>query len=311
MKLGVTPDQQQPTAPDRRSRASTLQRSVHRCSLVAGIALIVVAMTALSGAATAPGLTAGDKYVALGSSFASGPLIPDSADQACLRSTNNYAHLVAAQLKLTLTDVSCAGATSDNVVSQPQGANPAQITAVTSDTKLVTVTVGGNDVTYTVSTLTCATDGTKGRTCLGSDVNQTAIDAEFAALPAKMLAMLQAIQRAAPKAKVLLVAYPRVLPASATPCPPSVPMTQADLKYLAGVGNRLQSILTRAATTAKVGFVDTYTPKGHDACAAPDQRWVEGEVPASPAFQFHPNAAGMAAQAKLIVKQAKSSPAKS
>ena len=50
-------------------------------------------------------------------------------------------------------------------------------------------------------------------------------------------------------------------------------------------------------------FVDTYTPsKGHDACATPERRWIEGAVPASPAFIYHPNARGMAAEAALIVK---------
>jgi hypothetical protein len=50
-------------------------------------------------------------------------------------------------------------------------------------------------------------------------------------------------------------------------------------------------------------LVDSYAPKGHDACATPGRRWVEGEVPASSAFMFHPNAAGMKAQANMLVKR--------
>lgn len=53
-------------------------------------------------------------------------------------------------------------------------------------------------------------------------------------------------------------------------------------------------------------LVDSYAPKGHDACAAPARRWVEGEVPASSAFMFHPNAAGMEAQATMLVKRLRS-----
>jgi hypothetical protein len=52
--------------------------------------------------------------------------------------------------------------------------------------------------------------------------------------------------------------------------------------------------------------VESYTPKGHDACAAPGQRWIEGQVPASPAFAFHPNGAGMKAQTKMILKKLQS-----
>ena len=41
---------------------------------------------------------------------------------------------------LDLTVASCNGATIDNILTVPQGDNPLQIDAVTSDTKLVTVT---------------------------------------------------------------------------------------------------------------------------------------------------------------------------
>jgi lysophospholipase L1-like esterase len=268
--------------------------------------LAVVAITVVGASASGQGLHAGDKYVALGSSFASGPLIPDTADQSCLRSTNNYAHLVAAKLKLSLTDVSCGAATTDHLVSTPEGAHPRQIDAVTNDTKLVTVTIGGNDIDYTVSNLVCAADGAKGQSCLGSSVKPEDNARKLAALPAKMAGMLQAIKQAAPKATVIVVPYLPVMPDAGTPCPPGVPMGSAELRYLVDYGNKMHAILKRSAAAAKVDFVDSYAPKGHDACAAPGRRWVEGEVPASPALPFHPNGAGMKAQAKMILEHLKS-----
>ena len=183
---------------------------------------------------------------------------------------------------------------------------PLQITAVTPDTKLVTVTIGGNDIDYTVSNLVCAAEGAKGQSCLDSDVKPEQNAQKLAALPAKMAATLQAIKQAAPKAKIIVLPYLRVMPASAIPCPPSVPMGSAELKYLVDYGQQLYAVLKKSAAAAKVDFVDSYTPKGHDACAAPNQRWVEGEVPASPAFMFHPNGAGMKAQAKMILAHLKS-----
>ena len=269
---------------------------------IALITFAVVAMVAIAApASSAQKLRPGDKYVALGSSFASGPMIPDVADQSCLRSTNNYPRLVAAALKLSLTDVSCGAATTDHIISTPQGAHPLQLDAVTPDTKLVTVTIGGNDVNYTVSNLVCAGDGAKGQSCLGTDVKPAEIDAALAALPAKMANTLAAIKAKAPQARVVVLPYLRVLPASATPCPPSVPMQPADLKFQVRFSDKLHTIIKRSAAAAKVDYVESYTPKGHDACAAPRRRWVEGQVPASPAFPFHPNAAGMKAQAKMIV----------
>jgi lysophospholipase L1-like esterase len=268
--------------------------------------VIVAGASFAHPAAAAAALRPGDKYVALGSSFASGPMIPPTADASCLRSARNYPHLVAAALKLSLTDVSCGAATTDNILSAPQGAHPPQLTAVTPDTKLVTVTIGGNDVNYTVSNLACGSAGARGQSCVGPIVMPAQVDAALAALPAKMATTLQAIKDAAPHARVVVFPYLRVMPASASPCPPSVPIEAADLRFLVDFGQRLYTVIKQSAAAAKVDFVDSYAPKGHDACAAPARRWVEGEVPASSAFMFHPNAAGMKAQANMLVKRLRS-----
>jgi lysophospholipase L1-like esterase len=272
------------------------------------IALAVAAVCASSaslpaGAATKPSpvVEAGDTYVALGSSFASGPMIPPVADASCLRSTDDYPGLVARRLGLTLTDVSCGAATTDNVISTPQGVHPVQLDALTPDTDLVTITIGGNDVDYSATNLICSGDAKNGQDCLGTSVQPNDIEAKFAALPAKLDATLQAIEAKAPKATVVVVPYLRVFPAVPAPCAPSVPMSTPTLYYLTGSSDKLHTAIKEAAARAEVRFVDTYVPKGHDACAVPAKRWVEGAEPASPAVSFHPNAAGMKAQAKMIV----------
>lgn len=50
---------------------------------------------------------------------------------------------------LNLVDVSCGGATTAHILGAWSELAP-QIDAVTSDTKLVTVTIGGNDLNYVV-----------------------------------------------------------------------------------------------------------------------------------------------------------------
>lgn len=93
---------------------------------------------------------AGARYVAMGSSFAAGPGIPtyvDSPPQPCTRSSNNYAHQLARRLKLDLVDVSCSGGVTADLLG-PKGALPAQLDALTPGTRLVTVTIGGNDLGY-------------------------------------------------------------------------------------------------------------------------------------------------------------------
>ena len=243
------------------------------------------------------------KYVAMGSSFAAGPSIPDSVPgQSCGRSTQNYAHLVAAELGLDLTDVSCSGATSDNVALVPQFLNPLQISAVTPDTRLVTITVGGNDVDYASSLTVCGSDGAQGRSCLASaDVQSGAVRDLLDQVEGKLTTMLQAVQAAAPDARVYLVAYPMVLPDPAVPCPPDVPMQAGDATFLGDVGAKLQAAFGAAAKAAGVHFVDVYAAShGHDACAPEAQRWVVGQATPG-AVAYHPIAPGMRAQADLII----------
>ena len=104
-------------------------------------------------------LAPGDRYVALGSSIASGfGISVQSTD--CGRSNRNYPNLVAARYRLELIDVTCGAAVIPNVVDTPQGTHPPQITALTPDTKLVTVTVGGNDIGYNATALACGNPDT-------------------------------------------------------------------------------------------------------------------------------------------------------
>lgn len=251
------------------------------------------------------------KYVAMGSSFAAGPSIPDPVpDQSCGRSTGNYPHLVAAAVGLDLTDVSCIGATIDNISVTPQAMNPLQIESVTPATRVITITIGGNDVRYSSSFAACGMDGMNGRSCLepsgdaaAPEVDPAAIDDLLNHEEDKLVAMLGKVKQAAPAADIYLVGYPMILADPALPCPPDVPMQSADATFLGSVGARLQTAFSSAAATAGVSFVDVYGPShGHDACAPADQRWVEGQANPN-VTSYHPNAAGMRAQADLIVTE--------
>src|SRR3954469_23170092 len=88
-------------------------------------------------------------YVALGDSYSSAagvqPVVPGSPP-ACSRSLLNYPHDIAAATGAeSFTDATCSGAkTSDFFASQTAGVPP-QLDAVTKKTKLVTMTIGGND----------------------------------------------------------------------------------------------------------------------------------------------------------------------
>ena len=273
-----------------------------RLRLLVATSLALASVVLVARPSAAQTVKPGDTYVAMGHSFASGPMIPPVVDASCSRSGNNYAHLVARKLKLALTDVTCAGATTHDITSTSQGVHPPQAEALNLDTKLVTITIGSNDVGYPFANIACAVTGKTGSGCLGTSLHPEDMDAALAALPGKMATMFAAIKAKAPGARVVLVPDLRVLPPSAKPCPPSVPMQPADLRFLVDVGEKLHTIMKQSAKAANVDYVETYTPKRHNACVAPAKRWIEGQEPTSPAVVFHPNEAGMKAQANLIVR---------
>jgi lysophospholipase L1-like esterase len=188
--------------------------------------------------------------------------------------------------------------------------NPLQIDEVTPDTGVITITIGGNDVSFWSSFVACGRDGMNGTSCLepsagaaDPDVDSAAIDDLLNQEASKLVTMLGQLKQAAPAARIYLVAYPAILPDPAAPCPPDVPLLAGDATFLGKVGARLQAAFVSAAAATGVSFVDAYGPShGHDACAPAGQRWVEGQ--ANPAVAlYNPNAAGMRAVADLIVTE--------
>jgi len=92
--------------------------------------------------------------VSLGSSFAAGPGIAPRATgrpRKAGQSRRHYPHRLAEPLDLDLVDATSKGATVVHIMTRSQFGQPPQIEAVTTSTKLATLTVGGNDLGYTAS----------------------------------------------------------------------------------------------------------------------------------------------------------------
>jgi hypothetical protein len=269
--------------------------------LLAAAAVAIVAAVAVPGTANAAAPTG--RYVALGDSYTSGPLIPTQVDLNCVRSNRNYPTLTATAIgSSSFVDVSCGGATTNDILNPGSGTLggtvPAQIDAVTAATALVTVGIGGNDIGFSDIITTCAESsisspfGTpcKNRyTAGGTDQLQ----ARIVATAPKVTAVLRAVRSKAPNARVVVVGYPTIVPDSGYGCWPVVPIAYGDVPYLRGVEKSLNSMLANTAAANGASFVDTYTPSiGRDACQGSGTRWVEGLVPSNSAAPFHPNAAG-------------------
>ncbi|WP_050670869.1 GDSL-type esterase/lipase family protein [Luteipulveratus halotolerans] len=133
---------------------------VRRSLATAASALLaagVVASTSSTASAADP-----VKYVNLGDSYSAGSGVTPYTDfyGLCMQSTQNWSHVIAASKGYALTDVSCGAAqTKDLTSSQYSGLAP-QLDAVTADTDVVTLTMGGNDNnTFVSAVLACGSAG--------------------------------------------------------------------------------------------------------------------------------------------------------
>ena len=116
-----------------------------------------------------------------------------------------------------------------------------------------------------------------------------------------MGAALAAVARKAPKAEILLVGYPRLMPASGT-CD-AAPYAAGDVAWIASLESDLAASLAAAARAHGVTFVPMYRrSKGHDVCSG-DDAWVNGmDPPSGDGLVLHPNAAGEKAIADAVVR---------
>jgi lysophospholipase L1-like esterase len=266
-----------------------------RSLLALALAALLLALCAIPAAA------ATGAYVALGDSYTAGPLIPNPTGLpvGCLRSDHNYPHLIAPSLTVAaLRDVSCSGATTDdftNPQSTELGTNPPQFEALSADTRVVTVGIGGNDIGFTSIIEECVNLNPFGTPCKnrftagGTDQ----IEQRIRATAPRIDAAIAGIQARSPGAKTFIVGYPTILPNSGNGCWPVVPILPQDVPYLRAKEQELNAMLATRAAADGAFYVDTYTSSiGHDVCKATGVRWVEGLVPTSPAFPVHPNALG-------------------
>ncbi|MGH3927222.1 MAG: SGNH/GDSL hydrolase family protein, partial [Pseudonocardiaceae bacterium] len=142
-------------------------------------------------------------YVALGDSYSSGvgTGVYDSASGACARSPLSYPPLWAAEHRpASFGFVACSGARTADVRAN-------QISALQPGTDLVTITIGGNDAGFGAVLQTC-TVADSDRTCFA------AVDAAAAFSRSVLLDRLNRtyaeIRRAAPRAQVIVLGYPRL-----------------------------------------------------------------------------------------------------
>jgi lysophospholipase L1-like esterase len=253
-------------------------------------------------------------YVAIGSSFAAGPGDGERAVGSylpCFRSSANYAHLFAEQAELKLTDVTCSGATTRDVLDGGQFFQSAQLDAVRGTTKLVTITIGGNDVSYlgNLGAWACANDPADvpvSARLLGvcRSTANSEVEEAYAGLPAQLEKIVYEIHRRATAAQVVFIDYTDVLPDTGTCSELRLSPQQANAGRESAM--RLATITAEVAWKTRSGLIQaSQITHGHDVCSS--QPWVYGfQFPkhslSSGPVPFHPKFQAMQAIASVLAE---------
>ncbi|MFB9924105.1 SGNH/GDSL hydrolase family protein [Amycolatopsis halotolerans] len=295
-----------PARPAGRLPGAVAARRLPRRLLAAVAVLLGLSGLAVPAAAATRGSIA-DEYVALGDSFAAGPLIfPQENFVPCFRSAVNYPHLVAKALGAKIfRDVTCSGATTAHILTTRQAGLPIQLDAVSARTSLVTLTIGANDIGLAGLGLSCfnALPEPAGVSCKdtqtagGADRGAQKVDS---AAPL-IAAALDAIHAKAPRARILVTSYTDYIQPDG--CYPIQPVWARDASYIQGLVDRLARVTERVAGSHHAEFVDLITPaEGHDGCQL-TQNWANVVVPGTTLglVPLHPTALGERNFARLVV----------
>lgn len=198
------------------------------------------------------------RYVALGDSYSAGtgagPYSPGG--RSCERSANAYPQLWARQhTPASFTSVACAGATTATVLDH-------QLSALTSATTLVSLTVGGNDVGFSHVMETCVLEWNSACT----DAVTSAEKLVRTTLPAQLDQVLRAIHTRAPQARIVLLGYPDLYDLARSPSCLGIGTTKRTA--LNQGADALDQALSAAAARNGAAFADVRPDfAGHQICA--------------------------------------------
>jgi len=230
-------------------------------------------------------------YVALGDSYSAGTGTRPEGDPSCERSPYAYGPLVSGERHYQLDFEACGGATEPDIVSR-------QVQALNEDTRVVTVSVGGNDAGFGPVVKECAEPFFWGsdRCCDMIDDAQTFIREE---LPARLDELYSEIERRSPDAEVVVVGYPRIF--GDEDCNRGTSFGDGERRRLNETADVLADVTRQRGEAHGFEFVDPRDAfTGHEVCGDPE--YVNGlSNPFS--NSFHPNRDGHRAYADLVAAE--------
>jgi lysophospholipase L1-like esterase len=270
-----------------------LSSSLRRAS-IASVALAVLTLGVAAPSASAhEGHGSRGRLAALGDSYSSGVGTPDPDPSipACYRTPYAWPNLLGAALHRQVDNLACSGAQTKDVTA-PYGGQAAQtalLAALSPQPKVVTITIGGNDVGFAPVLQTCFLSD------CGTAVEQSEVTT-VTVLPDRLATTYRAVEAAAPGARLVVVGYPRLFPthqSDVTGCPW---LTNAERRALIQAGKLLNGVIAVEAFLAGATYVDvSRTLEGHELCTT--DSWL---VPLPAAGAAHPTVEGQQAIAAAV-----------
>lgn len=241
-------------------------------------------------------------YAALGDSVAAGlglqPSNTNPSDALCGRSSLAYPYIVAAARNLRLNNATCTGAEVNQGLygSQLAGSTtlPPQIDQAfaAGSPKLMTITIGANDVGWNELLSKCYTAG-----CGSAQDGQT-VNAALLRLRFRLAVALADIQWQSGNKppKVLLTGYYRALSNAQPVCADTALLNPTEITWINHEESKLNAVIRQSATEFSFAHYMPLNFAGHELCSS--DPWMQGIQSAAP---FHPTADGQAAIAKSIL----------
>lgn len=285
-----------------------------RALLMIALILAAVGGSACAGAGDAAART--DRIVALGDSSASGPDLGEDvagAPSECARTTGGYPALVAQRLGAgEFVNATCSGAVTSSLTTgytYPGTGHhvDAQLDALNGKESVVTLSIGINNAGFGDVTTNClfhnqSSDDYCTTKYVVGGVNQLVQKGE--SIAPLIGGALDSIRSRSPQAKIILVGYLDLAPRDAAGCSGLLWLTPTDGPVFDDWELAINNTLRSVALQKGAYFVDAYSrSQENTACAAqPGDRWSNPFTGVTTGIPLHPNAAGAAAVADLVVE---------
>ena len=259
-------------------------RSLSRLCAVSLLSLGLVVAASVAPATASPGAipsgSAGGSYVAIGDSFTSGQgAVP--APGLCRQSVSGSYPTITANSSSyrEALNFACSGADTSAVVAQLAGVD----SRIKLKASLVTLTVGGVDAGSNQVLAACASDATS-PTCASAFI---AAAANFPTIGPKLVRTYAAVAAAFPKARIVVLNYPRLFD-------PKYP--NALVPVLNGAADALNEVIAGAVAATKnprVSLTDVTDEFAGHGIGSPVSSYISFDPTnlADPA-NFHPNVLG-------------------